>query len=124
MPHAENLFAKGFVYGRSVGAIELITSFESYEHICRPMEETKYMLAISISMLSSTELMTRPAPKLSMGWYYGLDHGQHVSLYSLDTLKYMARSLDLKLCPFGLPACVRTAMIRKTKHDDHDLFKT
>jgi hypothetical protein len=113
------------------------------------MEEMKKMLAISTNIHFSAELWSRPAPKPSMEWYYGLDHGQHISLYSLDTLKYMARSLDvklftnganvhlltpkrmnnllfnllLKLCPFGLPAFVRTAMKRKTKHD-HDLSKT
>lgn len=95
--YAENLFAKGFEYHPGVGRIELITSFESFEHFLKPTEEIEKMLDISKNILFSTELLPNPAPQPQDWWYYGLNHGQHISFYSNTTLKYIAKKYHLQL---------------------------
>ena len=82
----ENLFARGFAHrGESAG---LVTAFEAFEHFVNPADELEKMFAVAPSVLLSTLLMPTPAP--ADWWYYGAEHGQHVGLYRLDTLKSLA----------------------------------
>ncbi|MFA6807260.1 MAG: methyltransferase domain-containing protein, partial [Bacteroidales bacterium] len=50
----ENIFAKEFEYNDE--KIELITSFESFEHFINPIEEIENLLKISNNILFSTEI--------------------------------------------------------------------
>jgi len=79
--YTQNLFAKGFEYNPS-HKIEAITTFESFEHFAKPMDEIESMLKISKNIIFSTELLPDPIPKPEDWWYYGLEHGQHISFYS------------------------------------------
>jgi len=36
-----------------------------------------------------------PIPKTSEWWYYGTEHGQHISFYSEKTLRYIAQKYKL-----------------------------
>ena len=49
------------------------------------------MLNISNNIIFTTELLPYPLPKPSDWWYYGLDHGQHISFYSKRTFQFLAR---------------------------------
>jgi len=100
-PFADNIFARGFEYNSKVGEIELVTSFESLEHFLHPLEEIKKMLAISPNILFSTELLPQPLPHPEDWWYFGLDHGQHISFYSLKTLKHIAEVNNLNFYSNG-----------------------
>ena len=97
-PYTENMVSRGFEYdGNDCNDIELITSFESFEHFTNPIEEIENMLAISKNIIFSTSLMPTPMPQPEQWWYYGLEHGQHISFFSCKTLEYIAQKYGLNL---------------------------
>lgn len=100
-PYAENLVARGFEYSADMGPVELLTSFESFEHFVEPMSQVRRMLEISENILFSSMVVPMPIPKPEEWWYYGLEHGQHVSFYSLRTWKYIANTMELGFCTNG-----------------------
>lgn len=95
-PFAENLFAKGFEYNKQEGVL-LVTAFECFEHFADPVKELKKMLDISENIIFSTRLFRGSPPKPADWWYYSLDSGQHISLYSSKTLKYLSSKFNLHL---------------------------
>lgn len=95
-----NLVARKFEYSQG-DTIELMTSFESFEHFDKPLDEIENMLKISKNILFSTELFCGTPPQLEEWGYYGLGHGQHISFYSLKTLKFLADKYDLNLYSNG-----------------------
>lgn len=99
--YTPNILAKGFDYRADTGDIELITTFESFEHFVQPREEIEKMLAISKSIFFSTWLLPDPIPKPDDWWYYGLEHGQHISFYSKQTLEYLAGKYNLNFYSNG-----------------------
>lgn len=90
----QNIFAIGFEYQKNTKC-EAITTFESFEHFVRPIDEIENMLKLSKNIIFSTEILPDPIPAPKDWWYYGLSHGQHVSFYSLKTLNYIASKFDL-----------------------------
>ena len=101
-PHAPNLMARSFEGSQLDGErVELITSFESFEHFVDPLAELDRMLTRGDSILLSTTLAPQPAPPLDRWWYYGTEHGQHVSFYRARTLRYLARARSLHVCSNG-----------------------
>jgi len=94
--YCKNLVARGFEYNYKDN-IELLTSFESFEHFDNPIQEIENMLKISNNILFSTNLISDAVPQPSDWWYYGLEHGQHISFYSYKTLSYIANKYDLYL---------------------------
>ncbi len=96
--HCPNLFAQDFEISDSSGEpIELLTAFEIFEHLAEPLSEIQKMLNFSHDIFFSTELVPDPAPQPEQWWYYGLDHGQHVSFYTKRSLSHTAELLGLKL---------------------------
>lgn len=95
--YAENLFATGFEYDPAINKTGLITSFECFEHFTDPMKDIAKILDISNNVIFSTQILPSPVPEPHKWWYYGLDHGQHVSFYSLKTLNYIAGKFNLNL---------------------------
>lgn len=91
--YTSNLFVRGFEYDGE--PIETITTFESFEHFVNPLEEIEKMLSISKNIIFSTGLLPDPIPKPEAWWYYGLDHGQHISFYSEKTFQYIAKKYNL-----------------------------
>lgn len=92
--YSENLLAKKFEY--TAGKVELITAFEAFEHFVEPMAEIEKMLEISDSILISTLIYDGSnIPIPGEWWYYGLEHGQHVSFYTRETFEYIARQYKL-----------------------------
>jgi len=100
--YAENLFAAGFdAADRPAAGYELVTAFEVFEHLVEPRAEMEQMLAYSRHILFSTRLTPEPAPDLQSWWYYGLDHGQHVALYSRQALRVLGQQFGLRLYSCG-----------------------
>jgi len=95
--YAQNLVARGFEYQKDYGDAELITSFESFEHFKDPLQEFEMMLSISKNILFSTNLIPYPVPEPKDWWYYGPEHGQHISFYSPKTLRFLSKKHDLNL---------------------------
>lgn len=100
-PYSTNLFARGFEYIKTDN-INLLTSFESFEHFVNPLEDIEKMLSISPNMLFTTELIQSPLPKPSEWWYYGLEHGQHLSFYTQKTLVFIAGKYNLNFHTNGI----------------------
>jgi len=97
-----NLFAGGFAADlASSDRYELVTALEVFEHLANPLEDIGGMLRFSDSILFSTVLLPTPAPGPAEWWYYALEHGQHVSLYSLEALRQIARRFRLNLLSDG-----------------------
>lgn len=97
--YAQNLLARGFEDDGKHAV--LATSFESFEHFVRPMDELKALLASADSLLISTELAPEPTPAAKDWWYYGLDHGQHIGFYRRRTLEWMAAQHGMRLLSDG-----------------------
>lgn len=97
---SQNLVARGFENNKNED-YELSTSFESFEHFENPISEIEKMLKVSKNILFSTELLPIGIPKPNEWWYYGLEHGQHISFYSLETLEYLANKYNLNLYTNG-----------------------
>jgi hypothetical protein len=116
-PFVENLFAKGFEYNKQ-DKILLITAFECFEHFANPLEEIDKMLDISTNIIFSTRVFHGNPPKPDDWWYYSLDSGQHISFYSIKTLKYLAGKFSLHLNSDGKAF----HMLSKEEHNDL-LFK-
>jgi hypothetical protein len=100
--HCTNLFAPDFE-ADPVGTdqYELLTAFEVFEHLAEPIEAIGTMLSYTSSILFSTELVTVPAPQPDAWWYYGLDHGQHISFYTPASLRILAERFGLNLYTNG-----------------------
>jgi len=100
-PYCENIFAVGFEFINKPGRrIEAITAFEVFEHLPDPIAEISKMLEISSTIIFSTELLPQRIPSLDW-WYYSFEHGQHISFYSLKTLKIIGDKLDLNVYSLG-----------------------
>ncbi|MBN4073773.1 class I SAM-dependent methyltransferase [bacterium AH-315-E07] len=95
--HTQNLVARGFEFCGET-PVELLTSFEVFEHFVQPLDEIEKMLSLSGTLLFSTMLIPKHLPKPGKWWYYGLEHGQHIALYEYKTLVYIAKKYGLNLC--------------------------
>lgn len=95
-PLCENIFAEGFD-ARAGEKYELLTAWEVFEHLADPMAEIETMLNYSENIFFSTTLLPRSPKPLDQWWYYGLEHGQHVSFYTRETLRFISKKHNLKL---------------------------
>lgn len=97
-----NLLARGFEADAAGSAqYEALTAFEVFEHLVNPMEEIREMLSFSRNIIFTTELVRPPAPLPGRWWYYGTEHGQHVSFYTLKALEIIAQKFSLRLYTNG-----------------------
>jgi hypothetical protein len=92
--YTSNLFAEGFEYNKKI-KIDAITVFECFEHFVDPIFEIEKILKISDTIIFSTNLYPDPLPIPSNWWYYGLNHGQHISFYHLKTFKFISKKYNL-----------------------------
>ena len=100
-PFTQNLFAKSFEWNKdSKDKVELLTTFECFEHLNNPLKEVENMLAVSDSILFSTEII--PKNNLEKWWYLAPQHGQHISFYSQKTLEFIASKYNLFLSTNGV----------------------
>jgi hypothetical protein len=101
-PMCANLFARGFDAAPPAQPdYELVTAFEVFEHLVQPREEMARMLAFSRNILFSTLLQPSAAPTPDTWWYYCLDTGQHVTLYTRAALEALGRAHGLRLVTDG-----------------------
>ncbi|TLD42257.1 MAG: Methyltransferase type 11 [Candidatus Jettenia ecosi] len=100
--YCPNLFAQDFE-SKSNGSCqyELLTAFEVFEHLASPIDEIQEMLSFSRNILFTTQLVPANTPMPNDWWYYGLDHGQHVSFYSQKSLSIIAEKFNLNIYSNG-----------------------
>ena len=65
------------------------------------IEEIEKIFSLTDFVLFSTELITVPAPSTNNWWYYCLEHGQHISIFSNKTLEYIAKKYGYNLISNG-----------------------
>ncbi len=96
----ENLIARGFEMRTEHGMYELLTAFEVLEHFTNPKVEIEKMLSKSKNIIFSTIILPEAIPKTNW-WYYGFEHGQHISFYSECTLKTIATYFEMNFYIFN-----------------------
>jgi hypothetical protein len=93
-----NIFASNFVHELdSVEEYELVTAYEVFEHFVDPLIEIEGITTFSKNILFSTTLVPHPTPRPVDWWYYGLEHGQHVSFFTYESLEILADRMNLNL---------------------------
>ena len=97
----QNLFVRGFEYNEKRFKIDAITTFESFEHFVNPIEEIEQLLSISNTIICSTELIDSYAIPSQNWWYYGFEHGQHISFFCEKTFQFIANKYMLNYYNFG-----------------------
>ena len=95
--YSTNLLARGFEYSDNIGKVELVTSFESFEHFDRPLDEIEKMLSITQNLLFTTDVLPDQVPEPAKWHYFALHHGQHISFYSMKTLRHIACKYNLNI---------------------------
>lgn len=98
-PYCKNALAVGFEHNGEPA--NLVTAFEAFEHFVDPVDEIKRLFGIAPNLLLTTELVTDPAPLPGEWWYYGLDHGQHIGFFRVETLQWIAKEFGKNLCTDG-----------------------
>ena len=100
-PYASNIFARGLeaqVGQRTEGSYGLVTAIEVIEHSPDPVAEFERMLSYSDTVLFTTEIQPSDEAALKDWNYLHSESGQHVSLFSGNSLRTMARLLGLLPC--------------------------
>lgn len=101
--YCKNLFAQGFTLTPEVShRFEMITAYEVLEHLYDPFDELEAMLKNTKTILFTTEIIPPENPKPGAWWYYGLDHGQHISFYTIAALNKIAERLQLNFYTNGV----------------------
>jgi hypothetical protein len=98
--YCQNIFANNFKITnlRINEPFGLVTAFELFEHLPSPISELNIILDNSESIFFSTVLQPKNKFKNSSEWWYFIpETGQHVSFYSLKSLKYIAKKYNLNL---------------------------
>lgn len=101
-PSCPNIFAKGYEADLSdIVRCELLTAAELFEHLVDPIQTLAMLSKLSPNILFTTRLLTDPPPRLEQWWYYGLEHGQHVSFFTRKSLCLMGEMFGLYLTSNG-----------------------
>lgn len=99
--YAANQFAEGFEAPQDK-RFSLLTAFEVFEHLPQPLETIEDMFHYSDTLVFSTRLLPRWKIMPDDWWYFTLDTGQHISLYSKESLKLIAEKFNVKLSSNGI----------------------
>ena len=95
--HADNLYARYFdIKDLPVNyKFNILTAFEVFEHLPNPIGEITKMFSYSETILLSTELQpSKDVPQLKDWWYIGPESGQHISFYTEDAFRKIAKETD------------------------------
>ncbi|HTB07767.1 MAG TPA: class I SAM-dependent methyltransferase, partial [Bacteroidia bacterium] len=90
--YCQNLFALHFDFKDStVKKFDILTAFEVFEHLANPLEEIEKMLEMSDNLIFSTIIAPVSSNEFDKWWYRAPLSGQHVSFYTIDSLKLIAK---------------------------------
>ena len=95
--YCENIFARSLdVQDLLPGTrFELVTAFEVFEHLVNPIDEIQTIFTYADSILFSTELQPHvPINSVKDWWYFVPESGQHVSLYTRESLEIIAKKFN------------------------------
>jgi hypothetical protein len=92
-PIAKNIFSNHFDIGdlSQDAKFEILTAFEVFEHLCEPFVDIAKMFELSDNILFTTELQPDSGIHSLLDWWYFVpESGQHVSFYTIKSLKSIA----------------------------------
>jgi len=93
----ENLFAIGFE-AKEKEKYKLVTAFELFEHFVEPIVEIQKILEFgNPDFLVFTTIIYKENIPDKNWWYYSFESGQHVSIYNINTLKFLANKFNYHL---------------------------
>ncbi|MDZ4757592.1 MAG: class I SAM-dependent methyltransferase [Bacteroidota bacterium] len=98
--YAANLCARGFEYDPNT-KYDALSTFEVFEHLVDPIEEIEQMFKLADTIIFSTEIISDTPPSSNEWWYYGLEHGQHIALYSKKSLEIIGDKFGAQLYTDG-----------------------
>ena len=98
-PFTNNLFARGFE-DQPGTRYDLITAFEVFEHLGDPYTELAPTAAPPIGVFS-TGILPEPAPAVGDWFYFGPEHGQHITLHTIESLRVLGERLGFQLATNG-----------------------
>ncbi len=99
--YAKNQFAEGFEASQDK-KYSLLTAFEVFEHLTQPIEEIAEMFRYSDAIVFSTRLLPHWKVAPENWWFFTPDTGQHISLYSRESLEFIARKFNVRLSTNGI----------------------
>ena len=88
--YCENIFAKNFDRNIENMNFNMVTAFEVFEHLENPKDTIEQILSHTDLLFFSTEIQPAKNEIMADWWYIMENTGQHISLYSLESLKYLA----------------------------------
>jgi len=93
--YCDNLFSQHFdINDIKISRFELLTAFEIFEHLEKPVEELEKMLNYSDSVLFSTNIVPNETlDSLDDWWYFSPESGQHISFYTIESLEELSSKL-------------------------------
>lgn len=98
---AQNQFAVDFDL-TDKNNISLVTAFEVFEHLSQPISEIESMFEYSDTIVFTTRLLPRWGITPDEWWYFTPDTGQHISLYSKESLEWIAKRFNLRFSSNGI----------------------
>ena len=101
--YCENLFSEYFDIADCPQQrdFEMVTAFEVFEHMVNPLEEIKRITELSDHIFFTTEIQPAGISEISDWRYFVPETGQHISLYTLSSLEYIAKKLGFYFCSDG-----------------------
>ena len=100
--YCQNLFSQGLEAEMPLkGPYEAVTAFEVFEHLVDPHAEMRVLAPLTSCIVFSTTLLPEPPPAPPDWWYYGLDHGQHVALFTRASLTLLGKAHGFNLVSNG-----------------------
>jgi len=94
-PFCENIFAEFFDLASLDKDVrfELVTAFEVLEHLEDPLEKIEEILHATDNFLFTTEMQPDDIADNKDWWYFSQETGQHIALYTVKSLQYIADKL-------------------------------
>lgn len=99
--YCDNLFARG-LEDEPEARYDLITAFEVFEHLGDPFADLVSTAERTDRLLFSTGILPDPVPAVEEWWYYGPEHGQHITIHTVESLRILGERLGFQLTTNGI----------------------
>ena len=94
--YCDNIFAKNMELPEN-HHVDAYTALEVFEHLENPSAEVEKMLKHTDTIIFSTVLRKQNYTALNQWWYFTPETGQHIALFTKESLDELAKKFDLNL---------------------------